>query len=234
MAEIIHDQEFGDIEVRRYPNARYARLRIEPGGKLLGSLPLRGPLRLIAQLIHDSRADLRKVLTQKKYITPSAYRHGDRVSPSHRIEFEPANSTTPIATVRSGTIRVRYPATASPADPTVQQAASQAVKRALKANAQSELPKRLLELSQKTGIQYRSVSFGNAKGRWGSCTSRGDIRLNIALMTLPEQLRDYVLTHELCHIKHMNHSPKFWQLVESTYPNYRAARKQLGSYSPHL
>ena len=74
------------------------------------------------------------------------------------------------------------------------------------------------------------VSFRKAKTRWGSCSSINNISLNIGLCALPRTLSDYVIIHELAHIKHKNHSKDFWNLVSKHCPNYKEARKELKKY----
>jgi len=71
------------------------------------------------------------------------------------------------------------------------------------------------------------VSIRNQQWRWGSCSPDGHICLNWRLATLPEWVRDYVLVHELMHLKRMDHSPKFWKLVAAACPEYEAARAWL-------
>ena len=80
-------------------------------------------------------------------------------------------------------------------------------------------------------LKPKKVSFRKAKTRWGSCSSVNNISLNIALTALPQTLSDYIIIHELAHIKHKNHSKDFWNLVEKYYPNYIEARKELKNYS---
>jgi len=95
------------------------------------------------------------------------------------------------------------------------------------ARARRELPARLLDLAARHGLRVRKVSIRNQKWRWGSCSPSGHICLNWRLVTLPERVRDYVLVHELMHLKRMDHSPKFWKLVEQACPDYRDLRRQL-------
>ena len=75
------------------------------------------------------------------------------------------------------------------------------------------------------------VTFRRAKTRWGSCSSENNISLNIGLIMLSLNLIDYVIVHELAHIKHKNHSKEFWKLVEQFYPNYKQAKEELKKYS---
>lgn len=83
------------------------------------------------------------------------------------------------------------------------------------------LPARVSELAECHGFQFAQVRVKNQKTRWGSCSSKGNINLNLRLMMAPEPAIDYVIVHELCHLRVLNHSPTFWTLVESCFPGYR-------------
>jgi predicted metal-dependent hydrolase len=93
--------------------------------------------------------------------------------------------------------------------------------------ARRELPPRLLELAHHHGLRVNRISIRNQKWRWGSCSPSGHICLNWRLVLLPAAVRDYVLVHELMHLKRMDHSPRFWKLVEQACPDYRELRRQL-------
>ena len=71
------------------------------------------------------------------------------------------------------------------------------------------------------------LSIRHQKTLWGSCTREGNLNFNCLLMLAPEDVRDYIVVHELCHLKHMNHSRAFWNLVERAMPNYREQKKWL-------
>ena len=77
------------------------------------------------------------------------------------------------------------------------------------------------------------VSIRNQRTRWGSCNRNGHICLNWRLVTLPEPVRDYVLIHELMHLKRMDHSPRFWNLVKEACPEYKEVRAWLRSQGAH-
>ncbi|HTN95014.1 MAG TPA: SprT family zinc-dependent metalloprotease [Gallionella sp.] len=76
-------------------------------------------------------------------------------------------------------------------------------------------------------VAPRSVKLSEAKTQWGSCTAQGAIRLHTHLIRLPPRLIDYVVVHELAHLRELNHSPAFWQLVESVCPDYTSLRSEL-------
>jgi hypothetical protein len=101
------------------------------------------------------------------------------------------------------------------------------VQRALVARARKELPPRLLELAAQHGLAVSRISIRNQRWRWGSCSRNGHICLNWRLVTMPEMVRDYVLIHELMHLKRLDHSPKFWKLVADAFPPYAEARAWL-------
>ena len=101
------------------------------------------------------------------------------------------------------------------------------VRKQLVARATRELPARLLELASEHGLAVSRISIRNQRWRWGSCSPSGHICLNWRLVTMPEWVRDYVLIHELMHLKRMDHSRKFWKLVAAACPEYRDARAWL-------
>ena len=80
-------------------------------------------------------------------------------------------------------------------------------------------------------VHYRSITLSSAQSRWGICTTTGDISLSWRLIHMIPSLIDYVIVHELAHLKEMNHSPRFWNIVASIIPNYLHARKQLNEQS---
>jgi hypothetical protein len=103
--------------------------------------------------------------------------------------------------------------------------------RALRRRAQRELPPRLLELAAQHGLTVTRISVRNQRWRWGSCSRSGHICLNWRLVRMPDSVRDYVMLHELMHLKRMDHSPKFWKLVEKVCPDFQASRAFLRAHS---
>lgn len=90
-----------------------------------------------------------------------------------------------------------------------------------------EIPKRVAHFAPIVGVTYGGITIRNQRGRWGSCSGKGNLNFNCLLMLCPPQVLDYVVVHELCHRKEMNHSPKFWALVASVMPDYETHRAWL-------
>ncbi|MEX0668151.1 MAG: SprT family zinc-dependent metalloprotease [Candidatus Saccharimonadales bacterium] len=81
----------------------------------------------------------------------------------------------------------------------------------------------------KLGFKYDNVTIKQLKSRWGSCSSKNNLSFNYKIIFLPEELQDYVVVHELCHLKQLNHSPKFWNLIASVQPDYIDFKKKMRS-----
>ena len=103
-----------------------------------------------------------------------------------------------------------------------------------KQQAMSHFPARLAALSQELKLVPLDLNIKKYKARWGSCSSTGIISLNYLLMMTPNFVIDYVIVHELCHLKHMNHSKSFWDLVASFYPQYPQAKRWLKEHNLQL
>lgn len=97
----------------------------------------------------------------------------------------------------------------------------------LQRQAQTHLIPWLERTSAYHGLRYHSVSIRSQKTRWGSCSARKNISLNRALLFLPPELVEYLLVHELCHTQHLNHSLRYWNLVERCDPDYARKEREL-------
>ena len=109
-----------------------------------------------------------------------------------------------------------------------------ALLRALQARALAWYRGRIEEYCHRLGLPVPAVRLSHARTRWGSCSSRSGIRLHWRLVHLPPALIDYVVAHEVAHLVEMNHSPRFWAVVERLYPDWRSARAALSQASASL
>lgn len=98
---------------------------------------------------------------------------------------------------------------------------------ALADKAKRYIPERVAYFADMTGVTYGRITIRNQKTRWGSCSSKGNLNFNCLLMLTPPEVIDYVVVHELCHRKEMNHSKAFWKEVEKVLPNYKTQVKWL-------
>ena len=89
------------------------------------------------------------------------------------------------------------------------------------------MPQKAEHYARIMGVSFGKITIRRQKTRWGSCSDKGNLNFNCMLMCLPEEVINYVVVHELAHLKQMNHSPKFWAEVNAVLPNYKVLRKTL-------
>lgn len=109
-----------------------------------------------------------------------------------------------------------------------------AIEKHLRRLATMELPPRVLHFARLHGLNVQRVTVRDQKSRWGSCSRRGTISLNWRLIQTPAFVTDYIILHELMHLRQMNHSRKFWQEVEQVCPEFRAAEQWLKTHGRSL
>ncbi len=96
-----------------------------------------------------------------------------------------------------------------------------------KAGALSLAAQKLNFFNEIYGYKFNTVSIRNQKTRWGSCSRKGSLSFNYKIVLIPNDLTDYIIVHELCHLKELNHSKNFWGLVTKAIPNYKELRKRI-------
>ena len=99
--------------------------------------------------------------------------------------------------------------------------------RALQKRGRAVFPARCAVYASLLGVSYGRISVRRQHSKWGSCSGKGNLNFNCLLLLAPESVLDYVVVHELCHRREMNHSKRFWALVESICPDFREARRWL-------
>ncbi len=100
--------------------------------------------------------------------------------------------------------------------------------------AKDVIPLKVEHYAMLLGVNYGRITIRNQKTRWGSCSSKQNLNFNCLLLRAPDEILDYVVVHELCHIRHMDHSKEFWNDVEKILPDYKKRRKWLKDYGDRL
>ncbi len=126
------------------------------------------------------------------------------------------------AHLEDGVLQISMPVGVDISDDVVQKALQRIVFKFLRQEAERVLPEKIEYWSAHCQLPYRTLKIDTAKSRWGCCSSLKDIKLSCYLMLLPERLIDYVIVHELCHTREMNHGPRFKALLHSYFNDYAA------------
>lgn len=100
--------------------------------------------------------------------------------------------------------------------------------------AREIIPQRVAHYAGLLGVDYGRITIRHQRTRWGSCSGKGNLNFNCLLMDVPTEVLNYVVVHELCHRKEMNHSQKFWAEVEKIIPDYKFCRKWLKDHAHAL
>lgn len=99
-----------------------------------------------------------------------------------------------------------------------------------KLQAQELAEKKVAQFNKIYRFRFNKINIKNQKTRWGSCSKKGNLNFNYKIALLPERIADYIIVHELCHLKEFNHSQKFWNLVERTTPDHNGIKIELNSH----
>jgi predicted metal-dependent hydrolase len=208
------------IDFVRMKNARRYVLRVRPDGSLRVTIPRGGSraegMRFVerhAPWIHRERARIRTTHGSRAWIDGTTILlHGQRVILSVIRRGVESHATY-------GDRRVSVPSGVVDLRPFVESD--------MRALAHAELVPTLHELAARHTLTVRRVTIRNQRSRWGSCSRNGSIALNFRLVQMPPDVCEYVLLHELMHLKQQNHSVRFWRLVERACPAFRDAERWL-------
>ncbi|NLI72773.1 MAG: M48 family metallopeptidase [Bacteroidales bacterium] len=147
------------------------------------------------------------------------------------VQVKKANRKSLFSSMKSGVLTIEYPETLDEKDEQVQQYFWNSINYFLRKEAKRVLPKRTRFLAEKFNFNFSDVKIQSSKTRWGSCNQKKAINLSFYLLLLPQYLIDYVILHELCHTKELNHSPRFWEWMDRvTDGQAKTLRKELKAY----
>ncbi|MBR3514430.1 MAG: DUF45 domain-containing protein [Bacteroidaceae bacterium] len=199
----MHDEEFGHIHLVPSTRARRCVFRVADDGLLQVSVPPGA-----------TEADVRRALEQlRPRLRPFIKRVAVRRSAGSELVRQ-ALAERGIADEMEALRQRLNPQLIRP-DISPDQLRHLLLMAVLRQRAHRTFPSRLAELARQHGFSYRSLRINQSRTRWGSCSASGSINLSLWLALLPPHLQDYTMLHELCHTRHMDHSPQFWALLDS-------------------
>ena len=207
------DEELGVVTLRVSARAKRYSIKIV-NGRIVAVIPPGGNEQRAREFIEENRKKLAGFL--KKH--PAQHTVFDDSielqTNTFRLNILRTERSNFYMTLNNGMLTIACPQDTDFQENRVQDMLKGALEKALRHEAKRILPGRLKTLASQHDFTYSSIKINKSKTRWGSCSAKGSINLSLSLMLLPDHLIDYVLLHELCHTKEMNHSSRFWQLMD--------------------
>lgn len=230
MDKVIKDPEFGEIVISRSPRARHYSIKISRG-QVVGILPERtGDEAKLWAFIEKQRAKIRSAL--KRHPRPPLLNEQTELhAATFSVRIFCTERSTFYLSLKDGMLLIACPKDTPFEKEEIQQLLHNLLEKALRHEAKRVLPQRLMALAKQHHFTCSGVKINNSRTHWGSCTPRKSINLSLSLLLLPWHLVDYVLLHELCHTIEMNHSDRFWRLMDQvTEGKARVLRQELKNY----
>lgn len=224
--------EIFDYSIRVSPRARTVRLNMTPEKGLEVVIPAGYSLKRVPGIVRGKKDWIENA---RRWADERRHELAARKPPSIpvKIDFQAVGETWSIITNRTGSSRTivrEHPESRLRLSGGIDDTSRclLALSRWTGRKARGHLVPWLQELSDETGLQFNKAIIGNQQTRWASCSPKSTISLNQKLLFLPPHLVRYVLVHELCHIRQLNHSRRFWSLVARHEPSWREHRRELG------
>lgn len=228
MEKEFEDRELGKIVMRDNVRARRIILRVRPDAIYI-TVPSGTEIKKVLALLEEYRS---KLVRDKAKVDRKTIDLNFKIDRSFfRLSLISGQGEKFLAHSELGETQIICPAIARFEDEQLQEWLRKVIKEALRKNAKIVLPGQLDMLSKKYALPYSSVKINLSQGRWGSCSMAKNINLSCYLLLLPAHLVEYVLLHELCHTKEMNHGERFWSLL-NRFTDHKALelRNELKGY----
>jgi len=235
---MISDPELGTIEFVHSERSKHIRVRIFSTG-LKVSLPMRASKEEAIAFINSVR---KKLIKKKDKIEKSKAESNILISENSNlqtltfmVEAKKAERKNIHFSLQNSILSIEFPLETDCLDKQIQQHFWNGITYFLRKEAKRLLPDRTKQLANKFGFSLTDVKIQSSKSRWGSCSRTQSVNLSLYLMLLPQHLIDYVILHELCHTKEMNHGVNFWIWMDRvTDGKSKELRNELKKYNmPH-
>ena len=211
-----------EFRVRRSPRARRVRVSVDGAGEVEVVLPKRAPERAAAQAVRELTPWIER---RRRTLARAA---AELARPEGTVPFLGQDLRLVPQPGRERVHRRGDELLVPKRD------AAAAIERWYRRQARTEIAPRLDAAVARAGTSYTGLTIRGQKTRWASCSTTGHMSFNWRLLLAPEAVLDYVVEHEVCHLERMDHSPRFWALLESRVPDWREHARWLRRYGPTL
>lgn len=231
MSKTIQHNELGAIHFKKSKRAKRMRMVVKPFQGVIVTLPQEVTYKQAQEFVEREQAWLKKQLAKARDLEAErTYGFGDEI-PTKRTRIKIVKTDkAPYLQQQKDVLMIYLPADEDILAMSWQNLIKQQVEAQLRREAKAYLPARTYEIAQKHNISINKVSVRKARTRWGSCSSQNNISLSIYCMQLPDELIDYIIYHELAHVKEKNHSKQFWDHLEGLLPGAKKLDKQMKDY----
>ena len=232
----INIDAIGKVVLRKSNRAKYLAIRIKPNEGVIVTIPKRASYKEGEFFVTNKKDWILKHLTKIKKIEDEQILFDENTqfkTKEHKLVISKNNIEKTKIIITNSEIVIEYPSSQDVHSELIQSEIKLGITSALRIEAKKHMPRRVEELSYLFNLPYNKLFLKNLKSRWGSCSVRNNINLNIHLMRLPEEIIDYVILHELVHTFHKNHGKRFWAKLDIVIPGSKSLDKQLKKYSPN-
>lgn len=228
----IEHAEIGTVIFKKNPRSKRITLKVKTDGTVLITLPQSVTYKTAEPILHQNITWIKEQLEKakvKQEATLLSYNSSFKIR-DKTLQILPHGREKLIVYGDHEKVEILVPQTWDMATKEVQDQLQYIITEILRDEAKNYLPQRTQELADQKGISINNIRIKKVKTRWGSCSSKSNINLSLYLMLLSDDLIDYVILHELAHIKHQNHSAAFWSHLENLLPGAKQLDKALNAY----
>lgn len=226
MKKTYNDHEFGDILLEKKSNMKNIRLRITNEGLKI-SLPLLSSYQNAIDFFNANREKVAQLLNNKKQLSVDLY---NLQTITFSVCHQYHEKSNIVFSKKDHILTIFTPNNLDKNDESVLKIVRPNLINLLQKEAQSYLPPLVFKLAKEHHFNYTHILINKSRTHWGSCSVQKHINLSCFLMQTTPELVEYVILHELCHTIEMNHSPRFWELMEKVCPGAKNKRNQLKKY----
>lgn len=230
MENYFDDKELGRVIIRLNPRAKSYSVKIK-NGEVYAVMPEYGSLEYLISIILKNKGKIKSILdSQPKH---SVINENSVIkTASFQVNIYRCERENFYMSLKNGILNIACPNFTDFNRNEIQEILNNMLISAMRHEAKRLLPQRALALARKFGFSFKQIKINSSKSRWGSCSTSKNINLSLFLMRLPWHLIDYVILHELCHTIEMNHSDRFWALMDKVTDNKaKALRAELKGIS---